>query len=104
LFFVLLVTLPDVAGLVLDAALELQPGTNGRWRFGCPRFDRWIMGIVAVRAVINRALTPQVCDSLTVSPEIPIFVAAPMTPATYKMRFIKVYKLVKLRSQVIAVR
>jgi len=88
---------------VFDAALEFQSGANGRRGFRRPGLDRRAVRIVAMRAVVKRALTLPVCDTLSVGPKIPILVAVRMAAATNQVRFIEVYEFGKQRPQVIAV-
>jgi len=102
LFVVLLLTLPDVAGLVLDAALELQPGANGRRRFGCPRLDRRIVGIVAMRTVVQRAFVLPIGDALSMGSEIPVLVAVRMAPPADEVCLIKIYGFAEQGVKVIA--
>ncbi len=56
-----------------------------------------------MRAVVKRAVTLPVCDTLAVGPKIPVLVAVRMAAATNQVRFIEVYEFGKQRPQVIAV-
>jgi len=92
-----------MATLVFGGVLEFQSGANGRGGLRCPGLDRRAMRIMAMGAIVQRAVILPVCDTLTVGSEIPVLVAVRMAATADQVCLIEVHRLAKQSLQSIAV-
>ena len=81
--------------LMFGAELEIQSSANGRRAFRCPGLDRRAMRIMAMRAIVNRALTLPVRDTFTVSSKRPVLMAVCMTAAADQVCLVNIHQLVQ---------